>query len=55
VTRLAVGSISGSPEITGRIAGRRASRRFAADFSIPGHAFHDAHRGMISQLLAGRS
>ena len=45
MTRLAVGSISGSPEMTGRIADRRASRRSAAAFSL-------RHRAALSGICA---
>src|SRR5947199_5316274 len=55
MTRLAVGSISGSPEMTGRIADRRASRRSAAVSSLRHRAALSAarFRAAISQLLAG--
>src|SRR4051794_19369113 len=55
VTVLADRSISGSPEITGGIAHRRASRRSAAAFSLRRRAppLAARYRAAVSQLLAG--
>jgi len=57
VARLAVEPISGSPEITGRIADRRAFRRSAAAFSLRRRAALSSMArvcpSIVSQLLAG--
>jgi len=52
VARLAVAPISGSPEMTGRIGGRRASRRPAAAFFGSGPRFSQRSGRVCSELLA---